>query len=67
MTGLNDLKKQFQTSLIRIRVLENQLNHCGQAEHDEIAIELKAENERLGRIKRELVEQYRDNRVKVAL
>lgn len=53
-----ELTIEFRNSLTRITVLENKLNHCTKDEHDEIAIELLAENERFGRLKKELTKVY---------
>lgn len=53
-----DLSKEFEESKERMGILENKLNHCSQDEVDELIYELKAEQIRFGRIKRELTEDY---------
>ena len=53
-----DLSQEFKESKERMEILENKLNHCSQDEVDELIYELKAEQIRFGRIKRELTEDY---------
>lgn len=48
------LIQEYKESQMKIGILENKLNHCRQDEVDELAYELKAEQARFGRIKREL-------------
>lgn len=57
-----DLSREFNESKERMEILENKLNHCSQEEVDELIYELKAEQSRFGRIKRELVKDFQEHK-----
>lgn len=66
MSKINDLKKEFQDCLFRMKVIENKLNHCNDEELDELSLELIAEKTRFKRIKNELTELYQQQKEPVA-
>ncbi len=57
------LREQYKNCLTRITVLENQLNHCSQESHDEIANELIKEKQNYRAIKSKIMKTFQtDNK-----